>query len=93
MTFKSGFQAILGRPNVGVNVLNYVMGQKFAIIDTRRRQRAQDYGIYTTDKEQIVYHRYPRIHKTQDSAWRLHGGVVSIVPSRSRYRSLYGASR
>lgn len=28
MTFKSGFVAILGRPNVGNQLFNHVMGQK-----------------------------------------------------------------
>jgi len=72
MTFKSGFVAILGRPNVGKSTfLNHVMGQKIAIMsDKAQTTRNKIMGIYTTDKEQIVF-----IDKTKDSPWRLHGGV------------------
>lgn len=65
MTFKSGFVAILGRPNVGKSTfLNYVMGQKIAIMsDKAQTTRNKIMGIYTTDEEQIVFIDTPGIHK------------------------------
>ena len=77
MTFKSGFVAILGRPNVGKSTfLNHVMGQKIAIMsDKAQTTRNKIMGIYTTDKEQIVFIDTPGIHKPKTAAWRLHGGV------------------
>lgn len=63
--FKSGFVAILGRPNVGKSTfLNYVMGQKIAIMsDKAQTTRNKIMGIYTTDKEQVVFIDTPGIHK------------------------------
>ena len=65
MTFKSGFVAIIGRPNVGKSTfLNHVMGQKIAIMsDKAQTTRNKIMGIYTTDKEQIVFIDTPGIHK------------------------------
>ena len=65
MTFKSGFVAILGRPNVGKSTfLNQVMGQKIAIMsDKAQTTRNKIMGIYTTEKEQIVFIDTPGIHK------------------------------
>ena len=65
MTFKSGFVAILGRPNVGKSTfLNHVMGQKIAIMsDKAQTTRNKIMGIYTTDQEQIVFIDTPGIHK------------------------------
>lgn len=65
MTFKSGFVAILGRPNVGKSTfLNYVMGQKIAIMsDKAQTTRNKIMGIYTTETEQIVFIDTPGIHK------------------------------
>ena len=65
MTFKSGFVAILGRPNVGKSTfLNYVMGQKIAIMsDKAQTTRNKIMGIYTTAEEQIVFIDTPGIHK------------------------------
>jgi len=63
--FKSGFIAILGRPNVGKSTLmNHLIGQKVAITSpiaqtTRNRLR----GILTTDQAQVIFVDTPGIHK------------------------------
>ncbi|MCS4488690.1 GTPase Era [Streptococcus sciuri] len=63
--FKSGFVAILGRPNVGKSTfLNHVIGQKIAIMsDKAQTTRNKIMGIYTTENEQIVFIDTPGIHK------------------------------
>ena len=77
MTFKSGFVAILGRPNVGKSTfLNHVMGQKIAIMsDKAQTTRNKIMGIYTTDKEQIVFIDHTRDSQTEDCSWRFYGRV------------------
>jgi GTP-binding protein Era len=67
--YKSGFVAILGRPNVGKSTfLNYVMGQKIAIMsDKPQTTRNKIQGIYTTDKEQIIFIDTPGIHKPHNA--------------------------
>jgi GTPase len=63
--FKSGFVAIVGRPNVGKSTLmNHLIGQKVAITSpvaqtTRNRLR----GILTTPEAQIIFVDTPGIHK------------------------------
>ena len=71
MTFKSGFVAILGRPNVGKSTfLNHVMGQKIAIMsDKAQTTRNKIMGIYTTDKEQIVFIDKPFVKWIRSFSW------------------------
>lgn len=63
--FKSGFVAIVGRPNVGKSTLmNQLIGQKIAITSpvaqtTRNRLR----GILTTPTAQMIFVDTPGIHK------------------------------
>ncbi|MFC3798224.1 GTPase Era [Cohnella sp. GCM10012308] len=64
--FKSGFVAIVGRPNVGKSTLmNQVIGQKIAIMsDKPQTTRNKIHGVYTTDEKQIVFLDTPGIHKS-----------------------------
>ena len=64
-SFKSGFVAIVGRPNVGKSTfMNYVLGQKIAIIsDKAQTTRNKIQGVYTKDNAQIVFLDTPGIHK------------------------------
>ncbi|TCZ75579.1 GTPase Era [Paenibacillus albiflavus] len=64
-SFKSGFVAIIGRPNVGKSTLmNQVIGQKIAIMsDKPQTTRNKIHGVYTTDSTQIVFLDTPGIHK------------------------------
>ena len=63
--FKSGFVAIVGRPNVGKSTLmNHLIGQKIAItspVAQTTRNRLQ--GILTTSQAQIIFVDTPGIHK------------------------------
>ncbi|QTH46140.1 GTPase Era [Cohnella sp. LGH] len=63
--FKSGFVAIVGRPNVGKSTLmNQAIGQKIAIMsDKPQTTRNKIHGVYTTDDMQIVFLDTPGIHK------------------------------
>lgn len=63
--FKSGFVAIVGRPNVGKSTfMNYVLGQKIAIMsDKAQTTRNKIQGVYTKDDAQIVFLDTPGIHK------------------------------
>ena len=63
--FKSGFVAIVGRPNVGKSTfMNYVLGQKIAIMsDKAQTTRNKIQGVYTKDDAQLVFLDTPGIHK------------------------------
>lgn len=62
---KSGFVALIGRPNVGKStLLNRIVGQKVAIMsDKAQTTRNKIQGIYTTDDVQMIFIDTPGIHK------------------------------
>ncbi len=66
--FRSGFVAIVGRPNVGKSTfLNRVIGQKVAIMsDKAQTTRNKIQGVYTIKDAQIVFIDTPGIHKPSD---------------------------
>ncbi len=65
--FKSGFVAIIGKPNVGKStLLNLLIGEKIAIVSHKpQATRKSVRGILTTDEYQIVFVDTPGIHRSQ----------------------------
>ena len=66
--YKSGFAALIGRPNVGKSTLmNCLIGQKIAITSKKpqtTRNRIQT--VYTSKEGQIVFVDTPGIHKAKN---------------------------
>ncbi|MBO7649716.1 MAG: GTPase Era [Lachnospiraceae bacterium] len=67
-SFKSGFVALVGRPNVGKSTLmNRLIGQKIAITSSKpqtTRNRIQT--VYTDERGQIIFLDTPGIHKSKN---------------------------
>lgn len=65
---KSGFVALIGRPNVGKSTLmNNLIGQKIAITSEKpqtTRNRIQT--VYTDDRGQVIFLDTPGIHKAKN---------------------------
>ncbi len=70
--FKSGFVALIGRPNVGKSTLmNRLIGQKIAITSSKpqtTRNRIQT--VYTDENKQIIFLDTPGIHKAKNKLGR-----------------------
>lgn len=66
--FKSGFVALIGRPNVGKSTLmNRIIGQKIAITSKKpQTTRNKIQTVYTCDEGQIVFLDTPGIHKAKN---------------------------
>lgn len=66
--FRSGFVAIIGRPNVGKSTLmNHLIGQKIAITSKKpQTTRNKIQTVYTCDDGQIIFLDTPGIHKAKN---------------------------
>lgn len=66
--FKSGYVALIGRPNVGKSTLmNALIGQKIAITSNKpqtTRNRIQT--VYTDERGQIIFLDTPGVHKARN---------------------------
>ncbi len=62
--FKSGFVAVIGKPNVGKStMINAIMGQKIAAVSPRpQTTRKQQLGILTLENAQLIFTDTPGLH-------------------------------
>ncbi|AHF97408.1 GTPase Era [Desulfurella acetivorans A63] len=65
--FKSGYVALIGKPNVGKSTfLNLMIGEKLSIVTNKpQTTRTPIKGILTTDSYQIIFIDTPGIHESQ----------------------------
>jgi len=82
--FRSGYIAIVGRPNVGKStLLNHLIGQKISITSRKAQTtRHRIHGIYTDDHSQFVFVDTPGFQTKHLNA--LNRGMNRVVTSSLR---------
>jgi GTP-binding protein Era len=83
--FKSGFIALVGRPNVGKStLLNVLVGEKIAIVSTKpQTTRSRITGIKTTAESQLIFLDTPGLTRPRSA---LNRHMMQIV--REAYQSV-----
>ena len=77
---KSGFIALVGRPNVGKStLLNAIMGRKVAITSNKpQTTRNLIQGIYNDEDSQMVFVDTPGIHKPKNKLGEFMGTDIDL---------------
>ncbi|MEJ2446904.1 MAG: GTPase Era [Anaerolineales bacterium] len=90
MEYKSGFIAVMGRPNVGKStLLNRLLGQTIAAVSPKpQTTRLQQLGILTLPQAQLVFIDTPGLHRphhklgefmNQDARQALEGADLALL--------------
>ncbi|OQY39122.1 MAG: GTPase Era [Candidatus Cloacimonetes bacterium 4572_65] len=82
-SYKCGFVAIIGKPNVGKSTLmNHLIGQKLSIISPKPQTTRQNLkGILSDDKKQIIFVDTPGFLK---SRYELHDRMLDYIRNSLR---------
>ena len=92
--FRSGFIAVIGRPNVGKSTLmNCYLGQKVAAVSHRAQTtRRKQLGILTLDHAQVIFMDTPGIHKAEHKLGGLMNDVALETLNQEDYFQIKHAS-